>query len=597
MISIRHTICSITFLCFLTTASFCQEHFIYDLSVENKFSIALHLYRQNDLKGALDIFNFLVQQQTVHQRTTAAYIMGGKTLMKLRQYNASIAMLQELLKMYPDTRYANEVRYNVGISKLMNLDYNAATSQLFACLEGTTDTILFNKAARLFEYILTDHLNIQQIQNIFNKSTEVNLKDLVGIILSEKVYQKGDLKYAKELVTKIGDSKRAGLYFERIQTLRDKLNNVKKVKICAVLPLMKNSSKDPIKIIAEDILDGISFALKELNNELKYNGVVSLIAYDDDQDTSVAKKKMQELSNQDDVIAVIGSVFSDITFSCALAAENYKIPLLSPKASANGIASVGSYIFQANPDFATRGKAMARYAVQNLGMHKFAILASDELAGSAQAESFASEINKLGGKIVVWETYSKGESDLSKQFLNIRRAGMNTEKYSPDNTSIRLTTVQGVFLPIANSNEIGVIASQMKYFNIDTEILGTNEWYDESQLESQKSYLGDVIFLTDTFVDEEDPTYSEFKKSYLSGMKKYPTKYAIMGCDIAKLILSKIVEGAITREEMATSLSTTKSYQGIQAKISFINGRVNSMMQICRYSNGEIRKIAEISVD
>ncbi|MDI6766000.1 MAG: ABC transporter substrate-binding protein [Bacteroidota bacterium] len=583
----------------MTTVNFCQEHYVYDSSVEDKFSLGLHLYRQNDIKGALDIFNFLLQQEPIHQRTTAAYIMAGKSLIKLKQYNASGALLQEFLKMFPDTRYTNDVRYSIAISKLMILDYYYAASQLFECLENTTDTILSNKAARIFEFILTEHLNIKQIHEFYNKFSKGNFKDLVGIILSEKVYRAGDHNYAKELVYEIGDNKRPSLYYGRIQALKKKLNSIVKLKIGAVLPLMKNNPTSPIKKIAEEILDGISFALEEFKNESKFNGGVSLIAYDDNQDTSTAKEKVHDLSKEDNVIAVIGSLYSDITFSCAVVAEKYRVPLLSPTASANGIASVGSYIFQTNTDYATRGKAMARYAVQKLGMNMFAIIASNELSGRAQAESFAREVKRLGGKIVAWETYSKGESDLSEQFLNIRRAGvkLSEKKYSPENTTIPLKAVQGIFLPIADSDEISIIASQMKYFNIDTKILGTNEWHNESQLLSQKPHLGEIVFLTDAFVDRNDLYYSDFKKKYLSGMKKNPSNYAIIGYDNAKLILSKIAEGATTREEMIAMLRRTKAYQGIQGKISFLNGRVNSIVQILKYSNGEIHRIAEILVD
>ncbi len=599
MITIRSILYYLSSLCFLTSTNLCQDHFEYDSSVEDKFSLALHLYRQNDIKGGLDMFNSLLHQEPMHQRTTAAYVMAGKSLLKLKQYNASATLLQEFLKMFPDSRYVDHVRYSIALSKLMILDYVVAATQLFKCIENTTNIILSNKASRLFEFILTEHLNIDQIREFYNKSSKENLKDLCGIILSEKVYQTGDHYYANVIVNEISNTNRVSLYSGRIQILKNKLSNIVKLKIGAILPLMKNHPANLIKNISEEMLGGISYALEEFKNESKKDGVVSLIAYDDNQDSVIASEKLLELSKDDNVIAVIGSLYSDITLSCAIAAEKNSVPLVSPTASANGIAAVGSYVFQANPDFTTRGRAMARYVIQNLGLNRIAILASNELSGKAQAESFEREIKRLGGKIIAWETYSKGESDLSNQFLNIRRAGMNLseKKHSPENTAIPLTTIQGIFFPIANSDEIGIISSQLKYFNVDTKILGTNEWHNVSQLESQKRYLDEIIFLTDAFVDWDNLYYSDFRKKYLSQTNKYPTKYVIIGYDIAKLILSKINDGASTREDMIEMLRTTKAYHGIQGKILFRNSRVNSMVQILRYSNGEIRSIAEILVD
>jgi len=93
-------------------------------------------------------------------------------------------------------------------------------------------------------------------------------------------------------------------------------------------------------------------------------------------------------------------------------------------ATANGIAAIGPFIFQANPDFDTRGRNAAAFAYTMLGARSFAVLAPTDPIGKQMAESFIAQVNLLGGEVFDAQWYSIGSTDLRMELTSIRRKAM-----------------------------------------------------------------------------------------------------------------------------------------------------------------------------
>ena len=88
---------------------------------------------------------------------------------------------------------------------------------------------------------------------------------------------------------------------------------------------------------------------------------------------------MSDLGDDANVVAVLGPISSDEVFASAGVANAKQVTLLTPTATSNGIAAIGPYVFQGNPDYDTRGRAMAAFAWDRLGARKFAVLAPTEI--------------------------------------------------------------------------------------------------------------------------------------------------------------------------------------------------------------------------
>ena len=334
--------------------------------------------------------------------------------------------------------------------------------------------------------------------------------------------------------------------------------------------------------------------------------------------------------------------------------------MISPTANANGLAATGSYAFQANPDYENRGKALARYAIQKRGLRSFAVLSPSDTHGKLLAEAFTAEVIRLGGTIVASEWYSTGAKDLSPQLQNIRRAaerysaeptisfkgrlnqgdlaklvqaGVSRKRLDslvnraavvpvtfllgprgkglvdslqitavayPDNTDsldIPMAGIEAIYCPISGPEEIAVLSSQIVYFNLQTQILGSGEWDDFAELNGSKRYCDGVVFESDNYPDETSPDYQSFRAAFQHRFGKPPGKNGLYGYDVTRMVLGLVRIGASTREAMARSLAEEKTYDGLHAKIFLAGRRVNSWLKILESSSDTIHQVDELNVD
>jgi ABC-type branched-subunit amino acid transport system substrate-binding protein len=360
------------------------------------------------------------------------------------------------------------------------------------------------------------------------------------------------------------------------------------------------------------------------------------------------------------VLAIVGPLFSTEAIACAALAQARGVPLITPTATFNGIAAAGEYVFQANPDYSVRGRAMAQYAYRVANARRFAVLSAADTANKQMTEAFIGEVQKLGGEAVDVEWYNPGETDLRTQLSTMRQRAMEksestmvnfavkmrsgdlkrmvqwgvpqhvldsliaTTSAAPveflfgdsgvriadslkiptqrikaryDSLGIPVTSIDALFLPIASAGEIAIVTSQVRYFNFQTQLLGTGNWNDINELDQNRLYANGVVFATDVFWEEIDQQYRNFVRSYRASLSRSPTVNAMFGYDAMKLVLRLIRNGATRREDIISALGTVRSFQGVHSKICFSESRVNSCLTLLQFKNRSLKKVGEIDVN
>jgi len=165
-----------------------------------------------------------------------------------------------------------------------------------------------------------------------------------------------------------------------------------------------------------------------------------------------------------------------------------------------------------------------------------------------------------------------------------------------DSLNYPVTGIDAFFVPIAGSEEIGIVTSQIRYFNFQTQLLGTGNWDDPAQLEQNRQYANGVIFATDTYWEESDPQVQQFVHQFRTKYSKAPDANAMIGYDVMKLLLRAIRQGATRREEIVSALSSARPLQGVHSKIVLGPGRVNTYLTLLQFKARAIQKIGEIVV-
>ena len=129
-----------------------------------------------------------------------------------------------------------------------------------------------------------------------------------------------------------------------------------------------------------------------------------------------------------EVVAIIGPVRSETTVGAAAVANCEEVVLITPTATETGLTDIGPYVFQLNVTPQTQGAAIAEYAIDQLGLRRFAVLAVSDSYGKDLANAFTSEAERLGGTILSQEWYYEGATDFGPQLTYIRNAGLALEQ-------------------------------------------------------------------------------------------------------------------------------------------------------------------------
>jgi hypothetical protein len=166
-----------------------------------------------------------------------------------------------------------------------------------------------------------------------------------------------------------------------------------------------------------------------------------------------------------------------------------------------------------------------------------------------------------------------------------------------DSLDVPVKTLEAVYVPISSPDEIGVISSQMVYFNIQAQILGSGEWNNLSELDQHRRYCADVVFESDSYVDTTLASYQQWVAAYMARFHRRPSKNSLLGFDTADLVLQVLREGGTTRHTLARSLINTRGRRGYHSVMSFSSRRVNNNLSILRFDGRNISRIDEIRVE
>jgi ABC-type branched-subunit amino acid transport system substrate-binding protein len=174
---------------------------------------------------------------------------------------------------------------------------------------------------------------------------------------------------------------------------------------------------------------------------------------------------------------------------------------------------------------------------------------------------------------------------------------MHLEHMKYDSLGLPVRTIDALFVPIASSEEIPIVSSHIKYFNIQAQILGTGDWNDVAALDQNRQYTDGVMFFADSYPDYTSELYRTFEAKYrLANNNKTPGTNALYGYDVAKMILLVVSQGQSRRKDIAGALANVEGFEGLHSQISFSKNRVNTCLSVLQYKGRQILHIGKIDL-
>jgi branched-chain amino acid transport system substrate-binding protein len=126
---------------------------------------------------------------------------------------------------------------------------------------------------------------------------------------------------------------------------------------------------------------------------------------------------------QDGVHAILGEVASSRSIAAAPIAQNAKIPMLTPSSTNPEVTRKGDYIFRSCFIDPVQGAAIAQFAARTLNAKRAGIMVDRKNDYSTGLEKFISQtFTKLGGQMVVTQSYQAGDQDFNAQITSIKGA-------------------------------------------------------------------------------------------------------------------------------------------------------------------------------
>jgi len=291
--------------------------------------------------------------------------------------------------------------------------------------------------------------------------------------------------------------------------------------------------------------NGVELAVADLAEEKngEIGGLKVRVVVEDDQGRpEEAATVVQKLINQDRVIALIGEVASSRSLAAAPIAQAAGVPMITPSSTNPKVTEVGDHIFRMCFIDPFQGTVMAKFAAQNLGLKRVAILKdvrNDYSVGLT--DFFTRSFTELGGTIVAEQAYSAGDQDFRAQLTTLK--GKNPE---------------AIYIP-GYYTEVGLIARQARELGYKGPLLGSDGWESEQLLAIGGDALNGAYYSNHFAVDNPDPALQGFLEKYRSRFGAEPDAIGGLAYDAAKVLFTHLEAMAAEQPGIFAGLSSSKA--------------------------------------
>ena len=638
-----------------------QVRLEYSEKNEAIFREAVARYDSGLNREAVVGFDRCITEFPAGHRITAAYVMKGKALYRQGEILDAAKTLKAFLSRYLASTYVPDAELTLGLIYAKIERPEEAMEMFLAAWRAQTRSPAPQLARRIesaMDSTVDTRLGPAPLRRFLAQAGTPAERSYLWLKIAQREASAGNIVSSVVALDSLAGRYPGNRFAQQAAELRVRITARSNVKLGVLLPLMKKGEPSSAVAVGNEVYEGVQFAVEKYGADPGRRIMVTLETRDTERDPARATAGARELADDKDVVGVLGPVFSPEVTSAAAVANARGLPLVTPTANANGIAATGKYVFQANPDYDVRGRAMARYAVQQRGFRTLAVLSPSDTYAKFLAEAFLREATRLGARVLSTQWYQRGTSDLKPQLASIRRAGMLDgadaklsfggkvksstlmkfaglgvplkridslmnkgivisarqllgpraralldsmeipvvyDESKVDSLEYPVESIDAIYAPISGADEIGIVSSQIVYFHFQTQVLGSGEWNSFAELNANRRYADGVVFESDTFIDTAGGAYAAFADSFAARFRNKPSKNTLFGYDTADMILRLIGEGASTRETLQKALSGLRDYRGVHSRISLGADRVNGALTVLRYEQDEIREVGEVN--
>lgn len=312
---------------------------------------------------------------------------------------------------------------------------------------------------------------------------------------------------------------------------------------------------------------GMEMAIEEINASGGILGYQVEGVYDDNKGettdiTAIAKKYI----TRDKVVAMVGDPCTGLTQVAGRIAQDNEVVILSSGATGTDVVDIGDYVFRNTLLDIYAAPAVVDWMINEKGWKNMAVITSLNIGYStALTPVFKAAIEEKGGKIVLDESISGGETDFTAQVTKLKKAGADVLVFTGYYT------------------EAALMMNEVQKQNLDIVLVGGDGLYGQDLATLGKSAVEEkVIFYCGFSSDQPSEETAAFLEAYRAKFNEEPDMFSAQYYD-AVYILKKAMEDAnsVDPKVFKTELAKLKDYPGVSGNTTFGPDREPIKSPVC----------------
>jgi len=314
-----------------------------------------------------------------------------------------------------------------------------------------------------------------------------------------------------------------------------------------------------------------------------------------------AAEAVRQLAADEDVVAIIGPIFSEESEAAARVASELGIPLLT-LSNRTQIAVDRPDVFRLRMTPDDEVKYLVDYAVDELGSESFAVLYPRNRYGRGMRKRYWDAVSDRGGRLVAVASYDADATDFSDSIrsmigydlltpnervaLQEREDAMRRgRRLDPEIAALLREILYDMLGPEAlplppqvdfdalfipdSYDKISLIAPQLAFHEIaGAQLLGSSEWNNVELVRVGRGHVKGAVFATPFYAESPFDGVRQFVEGYRDSFGREPDTFSSHAFDAARLVLMALASGNDSRRQLREAMLAVQGYPGVSGVTS-----------------------------